>query len=95
LRLISRRIGTIIISDRAFSVLIETARAIFTLRIVVNNSLGSISGTLANSWEDSVIVNSNILLNLGVAELGYDKFIVRAPKNNASKNQELMKCPES
>jgi hypothetical protein len=30
----------------------------------------------------------------GVAELGYDKFIVRAPKNNASKNAELMKCPE-
>jgi len=30
----------------------------------------------------------------GVAELGYDKFIVRAPKNNTSKNEELMKCPE-
>jgi transposase-like protein len=30
----------------------------------------------------------------GVAELGYDKFIVRAPKNNTSKNAELMKCPE-
>src|SRR4028118_1634451 len=32
--------------------------------------------------------------HLGVAELGYDKFIVRAPKNNTSKNEELMKCPE-
>jgi hypothetical protein len=32
--------------------------------------------------------------NTGVAELGYDKFIVRAPKNNTSKNAELMKCPE-
>ena len=31
---------------------------------------------------------------LGVAELGYDKFIVRAPKNNTSKNAELMQCPE-
>src|SRR4028119_152774 len=30
----------------------------------------------------------------GVAELGYDKFIVRAPKNNTSKNAELMQCPE-
>jgi len=26
----------------------------------------------------------------GVAELGYDKFIVRAPKNNTSKNAELI-----
>jgi hypothetical protein len=32
--------------------------------------------------------------NIGVAELGYDKFIVRAPKNNTSKNAELMQCPE-
>jgi transposase-like protein len=31
---------------------------------------------------------------LGVAELGYDKFIVRSPKNNTSKNAELMQCPE-
>jgi transposase-like protein len=30
----------------------------------------------------------------GIAELGYDKFIVRAPKNNTSKNAELMHCPE-
>jgi ribosomal protein L37AE/L43A len=30
----------------------------------------------------------------GIAELGYDKFIVRAPKNNTSKNAELMQCPE-
>jgi hypothetical protein len=30
----------------------------------------------------------------GVAETRYDKFIVRAPKNNTSKNAELMKCPE-
>jgi hypothetical protein len=34
------------------------------------------------------------LSTLGVAELGYDKFIVRAPKNNTSKNAELMQCPE-
>jgi transposase-like protein len=34
------------------------------------------------------------LFHQGVAELGYDKFIVRAPKNNTSKNAELMKCPE-
>ncbi len=33
-------------------------------------------------------------LEAGVAELGYDKFIVRAPKNNTSKNAELMQCPE-
>jgi len=32
--------------------------------------------------------------NLGVAELGYDKFIVRSPQNNSSKNAELMQCPE-
>ena len=31
---------------------------------------------------------------MGVAELGYDKFIVRATKNNTSKNAELMQCPE-
>jgi hypothetical protein len=31
---------------------------------------------------------------MGVAELGYDKFIVRAPKNNTSNNAELMQCPE-
>ena len=31
---------------------------------------------------------------LGVAELGYDRFIMRAPKNNTSKNAELMQCPE-
>jgi hypothetical protein len=31
---------------------------------------------------------------MGLAELGYDKFIVRAPKNNTSKNAELMQCPE-
>jgi transposase-like protein len=31
---------------------------------------------------------------LGVAEVGYDKLIVRAPKNKTSKNAELMKCPE-
>jgi transposase-like protein len=30
----------------------------------------------------------------GVAELGYGKFIVRAPKNNTSQNVELMQCPE-
>jgi hypothetical protein len=30
----------------------------------------------------------------GVAELWYDKFIVRSPKNNTSKNAELMQCPE-
>jgi transposase-like protein len=30
----------------------------------------------------------------GVAELGYDKFIVLSQKNNTSKNAELMKCPE-
>jgi hypothetical protein len=33
-------------------------------------------------------------LKSGVAELGYDKFIVRATKNNTSKNAELMQCPE-
>ncbi|UNU22678.1 IS1 family transposase [Microcoleus vaginatus HSN003] len=32
--------------------------------------------------------------DLGGAELGYDKFIVRATKNNTSKNAELMHCPE-
>ena len=31
---------------------------------------------------------------IGVAELGYDKFRVRSPKNNTSKNAELMQCPE-
>jgi transposase-like protein len=35
-----------------------------------------------------------LAVNLGVAELGYDKFIGRAPKNNNSKNAELMQCPE-
>jgi transposase-like protein len=35
-----------------------------------------------------------LLMLLGVAELGYDKFIVRSPKNNTSKNAELMQCPE-
>jgi len=30
----------------------------------------------------------------GVAELGYDKFIVRTPKNDTSQNAELMQCPE-
>jgi hypothetical protein len=32
---------------------------------------------------------------IGVAELGYYKFIVRSPKNNTSKNADLMHCPES
>jgi hypothetical protein len=36
----------------------------------------------------------SIPVNCGIAELGYDKFIVRAPKNNTSKNAELMQCPE-
>jgi transposase-like protein len=35
-----------------------------------------------------------LAVNLGVAELGYDKFIGRSPKNNTSKNAELMQCPE-
>ena len=35
-----------------------------------------------------------MITDSGVAELGYDKFIVRAPKNNTSQNEELMKCPE-
>jgi hypothetical protein len=30
----------------------------------------------------------------GVAQLGYDKFIVRAPKTNTSKNAEIMQSPE-
>ena len=53
-----------LIFERAFSVLIETARSMFFLIRVVNNSLASISGTSAKSREDSVIVNSKILLTL-------------------------------
>ena len=34
------------------------------------------------------------IYNFGVSELGYDNFIVRAPKNNTSKNAQLMQCPE-
>jgi hypothetical protein len=35
------------------------------------------------------VVSSHIskTVRLGVAELGYDKFIVRAPKNNTSKRR--------
>ena len=40
------------------------------------------------------IVHPDGQQQIGVAELGYDKFIVRAPKNNTSKNAELMQCPE-
>ena len=33
-------------------------------------------------------------MQLGVAELGYDKLRVRSPKNDTSQNVELMQCPE-
>ena len=41
------------------------------------------------------LTHSNYLLTiLGVAELGYDRLRIRLPKNNTSKNIELMQCPE-
>jgi len=40
------------------------------------------------------VLGQGLVSQAGVAELGYDKFIVRAPKNNTSKNPELMQCPE-
>jgi hypothetical protein len=39
-------------------------------------------------------INSGLGKKCGVAELGYDRLRIRLPKNNTSKNIELMQCPE-